>query len=112
MAKAALDRAAESGAKLLINEINLGEVYYVLARELSEDAAAYFYYERLPLLPIEVFSNSIETVIAAAELKTGTGLHYLNCFAAVTARESSTPLLTADRDFKRVEGEIKIKWLR
>jgi len=112
LVRTALAGAAESDTRLLMNEINLGEVYYVLSRERTEDAARFFFAERLPLLPIAPLANDMDTVVGAARLEARLGLPYIDAFAAVTARVHGAPLLTADRDFRKAAGEVDVRWVR
>ena len=105
--------AAEKGTiEVFMNHINLGEVYYVLAREHSPTAAESFFQEDLPLLPIRDLPNSFAEVIAAAQLNTRFGLHYLDAFAAATAIREKAVLVTCDPDFRKVENHLEIRWLR
>ena len=39
-------------------------------------------------------------------------MSYADCFAAALAKLRSAELITGDPEFKAVEGEIKIGWLR
>lgn len=112
MVKAALSAASANDIAILMNEINLGEVYYIIVRERSLEAARYFLHERLPLLPIKLVPNSLAEVTAAAEFKAGLGLHYADAFAAMTANQSNAVLLTSDRDFEKAAAEIEIHWLK
>jgi len=47
----------------------------------------------------------------AAELKSKHRMSYAGCFAAALARQRKAELVTGDRDFRQVEGEVKILWL-
>ena len=96
---------------LLINEINIGEVYYILARERSLDAAEYFVHDILQALTVNVVSNSLSDVIEAAKIKAQFPIAYADAFAAVTAAKYDAILVTGDPDFKKVEHLIEIEWL-
>ena len=39
-------------------------------------------------------------------------MSYADSFAAALAKENRAELLTRDKEFEQVEGEIKIAWLR
>lgn len=107
-----LSSASAGSGRVLINEINLGEVFYIISRQRSPEAAQSFFFEGLPLLPVEPVSNSLADVIAAAELTARLDLHYTDAFATVTAIQNNASLITSDRDFEKVVGEIKVRWLR
>jgi len=99
------------GAVLLMNEINLGECFYILARERGMDQAEYFVQTILPSLPILKRSNTFREVIEAAKIKAAHALSYADCFAVQTAREENAPIVTGDPEFKKVEKSVKIDWL-
>lgn len=106
-------RAAEKGSvEIFINQINLGEVYYIIARERSLETAGTFFHDLFQLLPVKVVPNSTADVLAASEIKIRHDLHYTDAFAALTAMQRNASLVTADRDFEKVAGEIKIRWIR
>lgn len=102
---------ASEGPQVFINDINLGEVYYIIARERGADKADYFISVIFPSLPINHVSNSLQEVIEAARIKAKYSLSYADCFAVATARRESAPLITGDPEFKKVQDIIKIDWL-
>jgi predicted nucleic acid-binding protein len=102
----------ESGdTDLIINSINLGEVFYIIARERGIQAADYFLNVILQSLPITVLTNSLEDVIAAARLKTPHALSYADCFAAATAIREQAPLVTGDPEFNKLGQALEIDWI-
>ena len=38
-------------------------------------------------------------------------MSYADCFAAALAKINNAELITGDREFKEVEGEVKVVWL-
>jgi hypothetical protein len=54
-----------------MNEINVGETYYILSRKRSVEKANYFLETILPGLPITVVANGFEDIIAAAISRQG-----------------------------------------
>jgi PIN domain nuclease of toxin-antitoxin system len=54
---------------VLINEYNLGEVYYLLARGRGPDQAEYFLNTLLPSLPLHRSDNTFRDIIEAAKIK-------------------------------------------
>ena len=100
------------GAKdLLINAINVGEVFYIVARARGFREAEYFLSVILPSLPITVLDNSFEDVIEAARLKAGHALSLADCFAAATAIRERAALVTGDREFEKLARAVDIDWL-
>ena len=103
-------QAEESGEKLLMSVINLGEVWYSIARAYSEETAE----EKLG----EVFEMSIEIVDAdwdltrlAASFKAKGKLAYADCFAAALASRRKAQLVTGDPEFKLLEDKVGIFWI-
>ncbi len=52
-----------------MNDINIGETFYILARERGLDQAEYFINAILPNLPIAKIGNTLTEVIEAAKIK-------------------------------------------
>jgi predicted nucleic acid-binding protein len=96
---------------LFMNEINLGECFYILARERSIDKAEYFIYTVLPNLPITKISNTFRDIIEAAKIKAKHPLSYADCFAIQTSLKENAPIITGDPEFKKADKFVKIEWL-
>ncbi|MFP4087866.1 MAG: type II toxin-antitoxin system VapC family toxin [Desulfobacteraceae bacterium] len=107
----ALSAAQSSGGSLLMNEINVGETYYILHRKRNREAAEFFLDTVLPGLPITVLSNRFEDVMAAARIKAEYPLSFADCFAAATARREDAMVLTGDPEFKKIEHMVTIDLL-
>ncbi len=61
--------------------------------------------------PIELVDADLELAKHAALLKVTHKLPYVDCFAAALAKTRKATLVTGDKDFKPLEGEIKVSWL-
>jgi ribonuclease VapC len=105
-----LVEARESGAPLMMSVINAGEVWYSLARGYSA-AVADEKIAELGNLGIEFVDVNWEVTRLAATYKAKGNIAYADCFAAALAKRSKADLVTGDREFKQVEGEVKITWL-
>jgi predicted nucleic acid-binding protein len=105
------DLLASEDTSLLINSINVGEVFYIFAREHGIRAADYFLSVILPSLPVAVVENSFDDVIQAARIKTEHRLSFADCFAAATAIREGAHLLTGDPEFKKMGKALSIDWL-
>lgn len=102
---------ASEGVDLLINSINLGEVFYIIARTRGIREADYFLTVILPSLPVTVLGNSLEEVIEAARLKASHALSFADCFAAATAIRERAALVTGDPEFKKLAKVVDIDWV-
>jgi uncharacterized protein len=96
---------------VVMNDINIGETYYILARERGSEQADMFLNVILPSLPILVRSNSFEQVIEASKIKSNHALSFADCFAVATALRESAAVLTGDPEFKQVQKIVEIEWL-
>jgi ribonuclease VapC len=102
---------ADEDVHLLMNDINAGEAYYIIARERGCAQADDFADVILPSLPITLMTNSLQEVIEAARIKAKYPLAYADCFAVATACREKAPLITGDPEFKKVQEIIEIEWL-
>ena len=103
-------KSAESDKKLLMTAVNVGEVYYVLAKNHGLKEAE----EILHLIhtfPIEIVPIDLTLAKQAALFKATKKLPFVDSFAAALAKLRKGELVTSDKDFKAVEGEIKIVWV-
>jgi ribonuclease VapC len=105
---------AETGrGHLLMTVVNWGEVYYNIMRRTSQ-AEAELIAREIAVMPIELVpvETDLELVRQAARYKASGKLAYADAFAAALAKLRNAELITGDPDFKAVQGEIKIGWLK
>ena len=108
--KAWLERAAKGEAHLAMSTVNVGEVLYIVERRHGVQRAG----EVLALLhegPVVFYEATLPRVLAAAHLKARYPISYADAFAAALAEELHAPVLTADPEFKAVEGMLQVLWL-
>lgn len=96
---------------VLMNDVNVGETYYILARERGTGQADAFLDVILPSLPIIVRSNLFEHVIEASKIKACHLLSFADCFAVATALRECAVIVTGDPEFKQVQNIVDIEWL-
>jgi len=105
-----LTAAREGGRPLYINEINVGEVYHIVARHRSgKDAERVL--DHLRALPMEWVPNAWPDVLEAARIKAAQPVSYADAFAAATARRLDAVLVTGDPEFRALAGSVRIHWL-
>jgi ribonuclease VapC len=105
-----LRAAEEARVRACVNEINLGEVYYITMRRLGVESARRFL-EQFSTLAVERIAASWQIIESAAELKARHALSYADCFAAATALRHGASLVTGDTEFKKVEHLVPIEWI-
>lgn len=103
--------AQKYGPPVLMNELNVGETFYILYRKRGYEQAEYFLDTVLPSLPISMISNDFNAVISAARIKPRHPLSFVDCFAVATAQQENAVILTGDPEFKDVEKLVEIDWL-
>jgi len=102
--------AHESGVSMYMSIINAGEVWYILAREISE-AKADEALADLTGLGVELIEADWPLTRLAGTFKARHKMSYADCFAAALAKDRKAGLVTGDKEFKQVEGKVSIHWL-
>jgi predicted nucleic acid-binding protein len=105
------DMLASEHAAAVVNSVNIGEVFSVLARARGIRQAEHFLSVILPSLPVGIVENSLDDVIAAARIKAAHALSFADCFAAATAIKGRAPLVTGDPEFKKLGKALEIDWI-
>jgi predicted nucleic acid-binding protein len=106
-----LANAQKSSLTVLMNELNVGETYYIIYRKRGPEQAEYFLDTVLAGLPISMISNDFDAVVSAAKIKARYALPFADCFAIATAQGEGAVILTGDPEFKNVEKLVEIDWL-
>lgn len=102
--------ARDSGKALLLSVVNWGEVYYITLREAGREQADHVAH-LISTLPIHIVPVDLELAKQAAEFKAARKMSYADCFAAALAKHHRVELVTGDKEFRQVEGDVKILWL-
>jgi ribonuclease VapC len=95
---------------LVVTAVNLGEVYYNIARTNSLEIADRLV-EKLTDMPVEIVSVDWELARQAARLKAETPIAFADCFAAALAQLRDCPVITGDKEFQRLEQQVQVEWL-
>ena len=105
-----ITQANESRGRLLISVINLGEIWYSLARSRSKQAADQAL-EEISRLGFIIFDADWPLTRIAASFKARFRLAYADCFAAALAKVHHCQVVTGDPEFKQLEKEIQVFWI-
>lgn len=104
-------KASEEGRILaIINEVNLGEVYYITIRRLGVESARSFL-EQFTTLAIERVSPSWEIIESASQIKADLAVSYADYFATATALKYNAVIVTGDPEFRKIEHLVEIDWI-
>jgi ribonuclease VapC len=103
--------ASKKDNPLHMTDVNYAEVKYMIVRKDGakawEEAA-----KILEGLPLEFHSTTRALADSAADIKARFKLSLADAFAAALAKEKKAELITGDAEFKPLEKEIKINWLK
>lgn len=101
---------AENGRiRLLMSAINVGEIYYFLRKNQSEDLAE-SWRESSRTLPVTIEVPASDDIWNAATLKSRFPIAYADAFAAALALKYNCPLVTGDPELRRVD-ELEVEWI-
>jgi predicted nucleic acid-binding protein len=106
-----LHAASEADRPVFISAVNWAEVLYKVERKQGRnglETARHF--ERTT--PLEVVPVDRELAEVAAQLKNVHRLGLADAFAAALAKSKKAELAAGDIEFRTVEKEIKINWLK
>ena len=103
--------AIQAETPLLMSVINAGEVWYILAREVSP-AEADRSIAALRSWDVEFVDVGWSHAREAAKLKSKHRMSYADTFAAALAKARKAELVTGDPEFEALEQSINIRWLR
>lgn len=112
LADSILARALNREIRLLMSVVNLGEVYYSVAKTAGV-ATADLALETVLNHAIKIVSVSDEQVMRAARLKGLYPIAYGDAFAALLAIDRRIPVVTGDREFLKLasKGILSVEWV-
>ena len=102
-------QAEEGDINLLMSVVNLGEVWYSIARTNSAEIADQ-YTQEIMGMAIGIIDIDWQLTHQAAAFKVNGNIAYADCFAAALAKTRKAELITGDEEFKVLGDEIKISW--
>ena len=106
-----LEKAGQRDQPVHMTEVNYAEVQYIVRRK-DGDAAWATIAGELKAAPIEFHPVTRVLADTAADFKARFKISLADAFAAALAKEKKAELVTGDPEFKPLEKEIKITWLR
>jgi len=105
-----IKRALDDKAELFLCVINWGEMYYIALREGGKERAE-LYKNTFARYPITIVEADKELTLQAAQYKAFHKMSYADAYAAALAKMKKAYLVTGDKEFKTLEGKIKINWI-
>lgn len=105
-----ISEAVENAVLLWMSVVNVGEVWNIIARKTST-ADADTAISELQKIGIQFDNAEWKLARQAAMFKSRNKMTYADAFAAALAIHKNAHLVTGDKEFKQLEGEVKILWL-
>jgi len=106
-----LAAASKKDSPLHMTDVNYAEVKYFIVKK--DGAGAWAEAAKiLQGLPIDFHSTNRARAGIAADFKARFKMSLADAFAAALAMEKKAELVTGDPEFKPLEKEIKINWLK
>jgi ribonuclease VapC len=103
--------AGKKDSPVHMTDVNYAEVKYSIVKKDGarawEEAA-----KILQGLPIDFHSTTREMADTAADFKARFKMSLADAFAAALAKEKKAELVTGDVDFKALEKDIKVVWIK
>lgn len=109
----ALLSAAETGTlDLIMSMVNVGEVYYLLAKQRARGEAEQFL-DDVERVPVRIVGAPNDLILEAARWKSQYPISYADGFALATAVRERATLVTGDPDFRflREAGIVDVEWI-
>jgi ribonuclease VapC len=106
-----LEKAGQRDLPVHMTEVNYAEVQYLIRRK-DGDAAWQTIAGELIAAPIQFHPADRRLADIAADFKARFKMSLADAFAAALAKEKKAELITGDAEFKPLEKEIKINWLK
>lgn len=93
-----------------VSSMNLGEVWYTLARRRSRHVADQ-QLVTLAAIGLQRIDADWPMTLQAADFKSRHKISYADAFAAALAKQRNAELVTGDPEFRALDSEIRIHWL-
>jgi ribonuclease VapC len=106
-----LEKAGQRDQPVHMTEVNYAEAQYIIRRK-DGDAVWEMVAGELKAAPIEFHPATRALADTAADFKARFKISLADAFAAALAKEKKAELVTGDPEFKPLEKEIKIHWLK
>lgn len=105
-----LTKALYNEVEIFVCVVNWGEMYYIALREEGKEKAE-LYRTTFAKYPIKIVNADEELTLQAARYKAFYKISYADAYAVALAKLKKAELVTGDKEFKQVEGEVKIIWI-
>jgi uncharacterized protein len=105
-----IEAAEQNKCMLFASIINIGEVYYTLAKRVGPDRAMQFR-NMIFRMPVKIISATDDVVWSAANFKSQYAISYTDAFAAAVALQEEAAIATGDEEVRQLTVPAFF-WLR
>jgi ribonuclease VapC len=105
------DECVAKDREVFICVINWGEVIYHALRAGGEKTAT-LAEDAMRALPMQIVEANKELTLQAARLKATKKMSYADCFAVGLAMKKKCDLVTGDKEFRQIEKELRVRWIK
>ncbi len=103
-----LVKMANDESEGYITAVNVGEIYYMISRK-SNTKNAETAIAAARQMPIHIVDADLKLCMEAAAIKAKYSLSYADAFAAALAINKKAVLITGDKEFEALIGEVNFK---
>ncbi len=103
-----LVKIANDESEGFITAVNVGEIYYMMTRK-SNTKHAETAIAAIRQMPIQIIDPDLKLCLEAAALKAKHSLSYADAFAAALTINKKGVLITGDKEFEGLVGEVGFK---
>lgn len=105
-----LFNAIERDDLLMMTSVNYSEIYYLILKEFGQEKLTEI--ERIiQSLPLNIYSVDAQISREAAKIRSAKDISFINSFTAALAKIKRAEIITGDKEFKLLEGDVKIIWI-
>lgn len=108
--KALLEDNGKENKEVYLSLLSLGEIYYILIREVGEEKATNII-TKIENLSLNIMKPDTLLTKEAAKIKATGGLSYADSFVIATAVHLGAKIVTGDPEFKKFTKMVEIVWI-
>jgi PIN domain nuclease of toxin-antitoxin system len=105
-----ISAAKRASTPILMSAVNYGELFYAVQKKAGR-AAAIKARDMLDAIPVDIVDAGRDMALLAGSYKAENKMSFADCFCAALARIHNAAIVTGDREFAEVEGEIRVIWI-
>jgi|YelNatPaOPRAMG01_1025707.scaffolds.fasta_scaffold30275_2 ribonuclease VapC len=102
--------AIEKDDVILMTSVNYSEICYLILNACGPEKLNEIE-NIIQTLPIEIQFVDLQLSREAAKIRFNKKLSFVNSFTAALAKIKRAEIITGDKEFNLIEGEVKISWI-